>query len=124
MNESQVSCGDFSCQRLFAKISVPGDGEGLSLIRPFNKEEVLVGAISRPCNTSRKFVASSGCAAAEGLNLTPHPQVAVVMQEQAKEPASSQQPPPHTNGGSNNHEVGGGGEGPQPQVNTRLRHLP
>ena len=48
-------------------------------------------------------------------------QVAVVMQEQAKEPAPSQQPPPHTNGGSNNHEVGGGGGGPQPQVNTRLR---
>ena len=48
-------------------------------------------------------------------------QVAVVMQEQAKEPAPSQQPPPHTNGGSNNHEVGGGGGGPQPQVNTRLK---
>ena len=48
-------------------------------------------------------------------------QVAVVMQEQAKEPVPSQQPPPHTNGGSNNHEVGGGGGGPQPQVNTRLK---
>ena len=30
MKESQVSCGDYSCQRTFAKISVPGDGEGLS----------------------------------------------------------------------------------------------
>ena len=50
-----------------------------------------------------------------------HPQVAVVMQEQAKEPAPSQQPPPHTNGGSIKHEVGGGGGRPQPQVNTRLK---
>ena len=115
MNESQVSCGDFSCQRLFAKISVPGDGEGLSLIRPFNKEEV--------CDTSRRFVASSGYCAAEGLNLTLHPQVAVVMKEQAKVPAPSQQPPQHTNGGSIKHEVGGSGGrgGPQPQVNTRLK---
>ena len=43
-------------------------------------------------------------------------QVAVVMQEQAKEPAPSQQPPPHTNRGNDIHKVGGGDGGSQPQV--------